>query len=64
MGLSMVMRNVLLKLLLTISLFSNQFCISQKVKVEGCVRQSAKERMFVQVVVNDTINKIEKLDSI
>lgn len=64
MGLSMVMKNVLLKLLLTISLFSTQFCMSQKVKVEGFVRQSAKERMFVQVVVNDTINKIEKLDSI
>ena len=45
-------------------MFNNQLCMSQRVKIDGFVRQSAKERMFVQVVVNDTINKIEKLDSI
>lgn len=54
------MKNIFLAF---IFLLAFQFHYSQEMKIKGIVKQPENERIFTLIVVNDTINKLAKIDT-
>ncbi|WP_027378417.1 hypothetical protein [Chryseobacterium daeguense] len=54
-----ILKTGLILLTLLVSLFK-----SQKVKIEGYIKQPESEKIRASIIINDTINKLAKLDSL
>ena len=57
------MKNLFLKTILVL-VISTSFFKSQKVLIEGFIKQPTNKKINALIIVNDTINKLAKLDSL